>query len=83
MSKKLNTNLVQKRKAVIFARVSTARQEKEGLSLKEIQIPRAKEYAEKHGLEVKEKDIFSVSETGGQYKIRKKFAEMVNYVKKH
>lgn len=83
MTKKLDTNLGQKRKAVIFARVSTARQEKEGLSLKEIQIPRAKEYAEKHGLEVKEEDIFSVSETGGQYKIRKKFAEMVNYVKKH
>ena len=41
-----------KRKAVIFARVSTARQEKEGLSLTEIQIPRAEEYAKKHGLEV-------------------------------
>lgn len=70
-----------KRKAVIFARVSTARQEKEGLSLTEIQIPRAEEYAKGHGLEVDK--VFSVSETGGQYKIRKKFAEMIEYVKKN
>ncbi len=77
---KSETNPV-KRKAVIFARVSTARQEKEGLSLTEIQIPRAEEYAKKHGLEVDK--VFSVSETGGQYKIRKKFAEMIDYVKKN
>lgn len=84
MNKKVDkATIEQKRRAVIFARVSTARQEKEGLSLKEIQIPRAKEYAEKHGLEVRDNDIFSVSETGGQYKIRKKFTEMVNYVKKN
>ena len=70
-----------KRKAAIFARVSTARQEKEGLSLSEIQLPRAKKYAEENNLEVAE--VFSVSETGGQYKIRKKFHEMVEHVKKH
>ena len=33
------------RKAVLFARVSTARQEKEGLSLDEIQLPRMRDYA--------------------------------------
>lgn len=77
---KNETNPVR-RKAVIFARVSTARQEKEGLSLTEIQIPRAEEYAKKHGLEVDK--VFAVSETGGQYKIRKKFAEMIDYVKKN
>mgnify|MGYP006990128492 CR=1 FL=1 len=27
--------------------------------------------------------MFAVSETGGQYKIRKKFAEMIDYVKKN
>lgn len=70
-----------KRKAVVFARVSTARQEKEGLSLTEIQIPRAEEYAKKNGLKIDK--IFSVSETGGQYKIRKKFGEMIDYVKKN
>lgn len=69
------------RKAVIFARVSTARQEKEGLSLTEIQIPRAEEYAKKNNLDIVK--VFSVSETGGSYKIRKKFNEMVNYVKKN
>lgn len=69
------------RKAVVFARVSTARQEKEGLSLTEIQIPRAEEYAKKNGLKIDK--IFSVSETGGQYKIRKKFGEMIDYVKKN
>ncbi len=80
---KLNkkTKAPSARKAVVFARVSTARQEKEGLSLTEIQIPRAEEYAKKNGLEIDR--IFSVSETGGQYKIRKKFAEMIDYVKKN
>lgn len=80
---KLNkkTKAPSARKAVVFARVSTARQEKEGLSLTEIQIPRAEEYAKKNGLKIDK--IFSVSETGGQYKIRKKFGEMIDYVKKN
>ena len=70
-----------KRKAIIFARVSTARQEKEGLSLDEIQIPNAEKYAKSEGLDVVKQ--FRIGESGGQYKIRKKFIEMVDYMKKH
>ena len=58
-----------KRKAIIFARVSTARQEKEGLSLDEIQIPNAEKYAKSEGLDVVKQ--FRIGESGGQYKIRK------------
>lgn len=46
-----------------------------------MQSSRAQEYAKKNGLEIDK--IFSVSENGGQYKIRKKFAEMFDYVKKN
>jgi len=46
-----------------------------------MQSSRAQEYAKKNGLEIDK--IFSVSENGGQYKIRKKFAEMIDYVKKN
>ena len=65
-------------KAVILARVSTARQEKEGLSLKEIQLPVLRDYAEKKGLDVEREFVFSES---ADNKIRKKFDEMVRYVK--
>lgn len=65
------------RKAIIFARVSTARQEKEGLSLKEIQVPAAVEYAEKHNLKVIK--TFAIGETGGQYKSRVEFNKMIDY----
>ena len=65
-------------KAVILARVSTARQEKEGLSLKDIQLPVLREYAKDKGLEVMQEFVFSES---ADYKIRKKFDEMVDYVK--
>ena len=67
------------RKAIIFARVSTKRQEREGLSLKEIQVPRAKEYAKNNNLKVV--DVIAISETGGQYKERKKFSEFVERMK--
>ena len=69
------------RKAIIFARVSTARQEKEGLSLKEIQVPAAVEYAEKHGLKVIK--TFAIGETGGQYKSRAEFNKMVEFAQRH
>ena len=69
------------RKAIIFARVSTARQEKEGLSLKEIQVPAAVEYAEKHNLKVVK--TFAIGETGGQYKSRVEFNKMVEYAQSH
>ena len=39
-------------KAVILARVSTLKQEKEGLSLKDIQLPELRAYAAKMGFEV-------------------------------
>jgi len=65
-------------KAVILARVSTARQEKEGLSLKEIQLPVLRDYAEKKDLDVEREFVFSES---ADNKIRKKFDEMVRYVK--
>ena len=65
-------------KAVILARVSTARQEKEGLSLKEIQLPALRDYALNRGLEVEREFVFSET---ADYKIRKKFDEMVEYAK--
>ena len=65
-------------KAVILARVSTMRQEKEGLSLKDIQLPALREYAKHKCLEVEREFVFSES---ADYKIRKKFDEMISYVK--
>ena len=65
-------------KAVILARISTTRQEKEGLSLKDIQLPVLREYAKNKGLEVEREFVFSES---ADYKIRKKLGEMVSYVK--
>jgi site-specific DNA recombinase len=65
-------------KAVILARVSTTKQEKEGLSLKEIQLPVLRDYAHDKGLVVGKEFVFS--ESAG-HKIRKKFDEMVEYVK--
>ncbi len=80
---KQNNNMKQEenkpRKAVIFARVSTSRQGREGLSLSEIQLPRMREYAKEHNLEIVRE--YKVSETGGRYKKRKKFDEMIEYVK--
>ncbi|RWZ78747.1 MAG: recombinase family protein [Candidatus Microsaccharimonas sossegonensis] len=67
-------------KTIIFARVSTKRQEKEGLSLEEIQLPRARDYARANGLNIIE--TFKISETGSEYKARSKFQAMVNYAKK-
>ena len=61
-------------KAVILARVSTARQEKEGLSLKEIQLPVLRDYSKKKGFEVEREFVFSES---ADNKIRKIFYEMV------
>ena len=56
-------------KAIIFARVSTKRQETEGLSLEEIQLPRAREYTREQGLDVIKE--FKISETGSKYKARR------------
>ncbi|MDH5533324.1 MAG: recombinase family protein [Candidatus Pacebacteria bacterium] len=69
-------------KAVILARVSTKRQEEEGLSLKEIQLPALRKYAGKKGFTVDEKDEFVFQESADR-KIRKKFNEMIDYVRKN
>lgn len=46
-------------KAVILARVSTLKQEKEGLSLKDIQLPELRDYAVKKDFEVVKEFVFS------------------------
>ena len=66
-------------KAVILARVSTTRQEEEGHSLP-AQLRRLQEYAKKKDFEVVE--TFSFSESAGD-KIRKKFEEVMAYLKKN
>lgn len=66
------------KKAIIVARVSTTRQEKEGLSLQDIQIPKLKKYAEDKGMVVVREFVFS--ETADR-KIRKKFDEVIDYIK--
>ncbi len=65
-------------KAIIIARVSTSRQEKEGLSLQDIQLPILRDYAREKEFEVAQEFIFS--ETADS-KIRRKFNEVVEYVK--
>lgn len=65
-------------KAVILARVSTLRQEKEGLSLKDIQLPILRDYARDNGFEIDSEFVFSES---ADRKIRTKFNEMITYVK--
>lgn len=64
-------------KAVILARVSTARQEDEGLSL-DNQLQTLREYAKKNGFEVVQEFRFSES---ADRKIRHKFLEMIDFVK--
>lgn len=67
-------------KAVILARVSTKKQEIEGLSLKDIQLPILREYATQKGFEVVEEFVYSET---ADYKIRKKFNEVIDFVKTH
>ncbi|OIO53478.1 hypothetical protein AUJ46_04735 [Candidatus Peregrinibacteria bacterium CG1_02_54_53] len=66
-------------KAVILARVSTKRQEEEGLSL-DNQLETLREYAAKQGMQVVKE--FCFQESAG-HKIRKRFDEMIGYVKEH
>ena len=68
------------RKAVLLARVSTKRQEEEGLSLEDIQLPEMREYAELHDFEVAKEYVFSESADRG---IRLKFNELIDFVKKN
>ncbi len=64
-------------KGILLSRVSTKRQEDEGLSLNK-QTERLEEYASQHDIEIVEKFVFH--ETAGQ-KIRKKFDEMVEFIR--
>jgi site-specific DNA recombinase len=66
-------------KAVILARVSTKEQEETGHSLP-AQIDSLRNYAKKKGFEVVKE--FSFSESAGP-KIRKKFEQVIEYLKKH
>lgn len=84
MNQSKNVDVVEngdKKKGVIFARVSTLRQEKEGLSLQKNQVPEAKKYAERKNIEIVQ--TFAVSETGGRYKKRKEFDKMIEFIKNH
>ncbi len=65
-------------KAVILARVSTKRQEMEGLSLKEIQLPFLQKYAIEKEFDVVREFVYSET---ADYKIRKKFNEVIEFVK--
>lgn len=67
-------------KAIILARVSTKRQELEGLSLEDIQLPRMREYAENKDIEVVKEFVFQES---ADRKRRNSFDEVVEYIKKH
>jgi len=68
------------RKAIILARVSTKRQEQEGLSLEDIQLPEMREYAELHDFEIVKEYVFSESADRG---IRLKFNELMDFAKKN
>lgn len=68
------------KKAVILARVSTLRQEKEGLSLQDIQLPLLRDYARDNDFDVVKEFVFSES---ADRKIRTKFNEMIEHVKKN
>lgn len=68
---------VNSNKAVILARVSTKRQESEGLSL-DHQLTRLRSYAAEKGFEVVEEFVFQES---ADQKIRRRFDAMFDYVR--
>ncbi len=81
MPRRKNKLLVnQQNTAVLYARVSTRDQEIYGHSL-EAQQKKLKEYADKHGFKVVK--IFAFQETAGQKRQRKKFEEMLDYLRQH
>lgn len=67
-----------KKTAVLYARVSTRDQEEIGHSLP-AQIAKLEEYADRNGFEIIK--VFSFQETGGQKQQRRKFMEMLNYLR--
>ncbi len=68
------------RTAILFARVSTKDQEEFGHSLP-AQIEKLRGYANDNGFKVIKE--FSFQETGGLKKQRRKFQEMISYLKRH
>ena len=66
------------KKGVILARVSTPKQEHEGLSLNELQVPTLQTYCKDEGILIEKEFIFQES---ADAKIRKRFDEMIKYVK--
>lgn len=70
------------KKGIILARVSTPEQQKTGLSIEEIQLPQLREYAKDNNIEVLSEHEFVFQETASQ-KLRKKFDEMVAFVKEN
>lgn len=65
---------------IILARVSTAEQEKQGLSIKYIQLPKLEQYAKDNGIEVAPEHVFVFQETAAR-KLRKRFNEVIELVR--
>lgn len=66
------------KKGIILARVSTPEQQKTGLSIEEIQLPQLRDYAKENDIEIIREFVFQ--ETASQ-KLRKKFDEMIDFIK--
>lgn len=62
------------KKGIILARVSTPEQQRTGLSIDDIQLPRLRQYAKDNDIEVLPIHEFVFQETASQ-KLRKKFDE--------
>jgi DNA invertase Pin-like site-specific DNA recombinase len=77
MSRKKATQKSNKT-AVLYARVSTREQEEHGHSLP-AQVAKLQDYADKNGFDVIK--TFSFQETGGQKQQRRKFMEMLDYLR--
>jgi len=67
-------------KGIILDRVSTPEQQRTGLSIDKIQLPLLRQYAKDKDIQVLPKHEFVFQETASQ-KLRKKFDEMVEFIK--
>ncbi len=68
------------KRCVLIARVSTDRQEQQGLSIEDMQLPRLREYAQENDFIVAKE--FPFSESADQ-KVRNEFLASLDYVKKN
>jgi site-specific DNA recombinase len=73
-----NKAIITQKAAIIYARVSTREQEEHGHSLP-AQVAKLEDYAKRHNFKVIK--VFSFQETGGQKSQRRKFMEMLNYLR--